>query len=193
MQFSQLISILLHPRSEWSRVFVADSGRRSYIRYGLFLTVLMQVAMFIGTALKIGELSASGTFVFGWRFLTLYEGIHVILDISMLYLIPWLLAFLARLFGGQDNTLHALKLFVFAMTPVWIGLMFLDFPVIGDVAIAGLLYGIILFGIHAGEAMNIPKNKKSIAYVANTLLCIVTITLLFDAVSTTIASSFYPT
>jgi hypothetical protein len=191
MQISQAKSILLQQQSEWTKVLGETEERQSYINYGIILTVLAHIAMFIGSAFISSALHFMGAYGYGAGYFAVYEGIELVLAIATLYIIPPVLAAIAPSFGGQNNSLNALKLFVFAMTPAWIGSMLGILPVIGWLgAIAGSIYAIILFWQHVDEAMSVPADKKVI-YVIASIVCIGVIMWVISAVAMGIAAGMF--
>ena len=191
MQLSQAKAVLLQQQSEWSKVLSENEERQNYITYGAILIVLSYIAMFIGSAFLIGAFGAFGVLSLGPAYYAVFEGIQLVLAIAALYIIPQILAAIAPSFSGQNNSLNALKLYVFAMTPAWIGSMLGILPVIGWLgAIAGGIYGIYLFWQHVTEAMSIPEDKKVI-YVIASVISIGVVMLIISAVATAVTSAMF--
>ena len=191
MQITQAKSILLQQQSEWSKVFAEESERQNYIQYGVIMTVIAHVAMFIGNAFIVSSITAFGGFGFGPGYFAVFEGIQAVLAVAMLYIVPQILAAVAPSFGGQNNTLSATKLYVFSMTPAWIGMMFGILPVIGWLgAIAGGIYGIYLFWQHVTEAMSVPEDKK-VVYVIVAVLAIAVVSWVVSAIAHSIAGAMF--
>ncbi len=189
MQISQAKSILLQQQSEWSRILGENEERQSYIKYGIILTVVSHLATFIGSAFLANSLF--GAFSFGISYFAALEAVQLVLAIATLYFIPQILGTLAPSFGGQNNSMNATKLYVFTMTPVWIGSMLGIIPVIGWLGmIAGGIYGIMLFWQHVSEAMSVPEDKKAV-YVIVSIVVIGVLMAVISWIATSIATAMF--
>jgi len=166
--------------------------RQNYINYAIVLTILSHAAMFIGNAFFLSRFTAFGVH-FGVGYYMVSGAIQLALAIASLYFIPQIMAAIAPSFGGENNSLNALKLYAFAMTPVWIGSILGIIPVVGWLgAIAGALYGVFLFWQHVTEAMQLPAEKK-IGYVIVTFIAIVLIGVVIGAIGGGIAGAMFTT
>jgi hypothetical protein len=146
-----------------------ENDRAALIKYGITLIVAANIAQAIGMMIFAGGFGGIGT----WA--AFYIGMHVIrmaLEIVALLMIPKILAAIAPSFSGQKNEMSALKLYVYAMTPAWLGMCLTFIPILGwFAAMAGGIYAIILFWKHATEAMSVPEDKK-IGFVLVSILAI---------------------
>ena len=190
MKLSNAKDVLLTQNAEWTRVMSEENDKQSLIRYGMTLLVIAYALVFV---LSLVFTSGMGGFV---AFSTTYVITMVIVEfaigIASLYFIPMILAAIAPSFGGKNDALNALKLFVFAGTASWVGMAFSKIPFLGVlIAIAGAVYAIFLFWSHVDEAMSIPADKK-VGYVVVCVLVLAVIYIVIGAVGGIIANMVSP-
>lgn len=190
MQLSNAKAIVLNPTTEWSRVMSEENERQSLLRYGITLIVISYVLLFLLSLLFSMVISVFAPFS------AMHIVANVIVDfalaIATLYFVPQILASLAPNFGGKNDALSALKLYIFAATPMWLGMSIAVIPVIGWLAaIAGAIYGIYLFWQHFAQAMSIPEDRK-IGYVIVSIIVIGLIEVVISAIGNGIANVVSP-
>jgi hypothetical protein len=190
MQLSNAKEIVLHQNAEWTRVMSDESERQSLLRYGMTLILIAYALLFILTTLVSMAIST----------IIPFSAVHVVasvvvefaLAVATLYFVPQILASLAPSFGGTNNPLNALKLYVFAATPAWIGMALAVIPVLGWLAaLAGGIYAIYLFWQHFADAMSIPADKK-VGYVVVAVITLVVIEFVIGMIGTGIANAVAP-
>jgi Yip1 domain len=189
MQLSNAKEIVLHQNAEWTRVMSDETERQSLLRYGMMLITLAYIITLVLSLLftmNIGLIGFSTTYV-----ITMVV-IQFALGIASLYFIPPILAAIAPSFGGKNDSLNALKLFVFSATPSWIGMAVSRLPIIGWlVALAGAVFAIYLFWQHVTDAMSIPADKK-VGYVIVSVIVLAVIFFVIGAIGTGIAAMVSP-
>jgi|GEM_PF-1940248 hypothetical protein len=190
MQLSNAKEIVLHQEAEWTRVMSDESERQNLLRYGMTLIFIAYTLRFLLSLLFSTLISA---FV---PYSTLYMVSSVIIEFALamaaLYFVPQILAALAPNFGGKNDSLNALKLYVFAATPAWLGMALVVIPVIGWLAaIAGGVYGIYLFWQHLPDALGVPADKK-VGYVILAIVVVGAIQLVIGAIGGAIAMTIAP-
>lgn len=190
MQLSNAKEIVLNQNAEWSRVMSDESERQSLLRYGMTLILIAYALRFLLSLLFSSILSA---FVpYGTLYMVSSVVVEFALAIAALFFVPQILAALAPSFGGKNDSLNALKLYVFAATPAWLGMALSVIPVLGWLAaIAGGLYGIYLFWQHFADAMSIPAEKK-VGYVILAVVVLAVIQIVIGAIGGAIAMAIAP-
>jgi Yip1 domain len=153
----RLKGILLTPHTEWLAV-AQEKGDTSalFIRYVAILAVIPALARFIGAALvgryaPVGS-SLSGALVIYLSSFAIVYGLALIIDM------------LAPMFGAQKDFAAALKLAVYAATPVWIAGIFLLVPGLSFLVILGL-HGVCLLWTGLPILMPVPP-EKALPYAA---------------------------
>ncbi len=190
MQLSNAKDILLHQNAEWSRMMKEESDRQSLLRYAITLILIAYALLFVLTALFWMAISAVIPF-------SVLHAITVVvvqcaLTVASLYFVPSILGALAPSFGGKNDSLSALKLFVFAGTPAWIGTSIGIIPLFGWLlALAGAVFGIYLFWQHVAEAMSIPAEKK-VGYVVVAIITLAVIQIVIGIAGNGLAKLVAP-
>jgi hypothetical protein len=190
MNLANAKNVVLSQQSEWTRVMSEENDKSSLIRYGMTLIVITYAIMLV---LSLVFNSGMGVFVsFSMTYVITMIVIQFVLAIASLYFIPMILAAIAPSFGGKNDALNALKLYVFVETPAWIGMAISRLPVIGWlVAIAAAIYAIYLFWLHVSEAMTVPEDKK-IGYVIVSVIVLAVIYFVIGAIGAGIAAMVSP-
>jgi hypothetical protein len=181
--FARVRNILLTPSTEWP-VIAAEHSTPSaiYLRYVAPLVAIGAIATFIGTTMigtSMGPLGmvrsgiaaglAHAIFMFGLSFL-------------QVFLIAWLVDTLAPTFGGQKDSLAALKLTAYSLTPGWIAAVLNVIPVLGVLGILAALYGLYLLYLGLPVLMRNPK-EKSIGYTVVLVICAIVLSALVTMLS----------
>jgi Yip1-like protein len=190
MKLSNAKEVILHENAEWTRVMLEENNKQSLIRYGMVLILIAYALTFLLSLLftmNVGYIGAFST-----TYLITMVVVEFALGIASLYFIPAILAAIAPSFGGKNDSLNALKLFVFAATPSWIGTAVSRIPVLGMlIAIAGAVFAIYLFWQHVAEAMSIPADKK-VGYVIVSVVVLAVIFFVIGAIGAAIAAMVSP-
>ena len=190
MKISNAKEIILHHEAEWTRITTEENDKGSLMRYGMTMIVIAYALLFVFSLLW--GMSAGVLGAFSTTYVITSVVIQFALAIASLYFIPMILAALAPSFGGTNSPLNALKLFVFAETPAWIGMAISRIPVLGILAIiAGAVFAIYLFWQHVADAMSIPAEKK-VGYVIVSIVVLAVIYIVIGAIGGMIANMVSP-
>jgi hypothetical protein len=153
----RLKGILLAPDTEWLAI-AQEKGDASalFIRYVAILAVIPALGRFIGAALV------------GWYapILSSLAGALVIYlsGFAIVYCMALIVDVLAPMFGARKDFAAALKLAVYAATPVWIAGIFLLVPGLSFLVILGL-HGVYLLWTGLPILMQAPP-AKTLPYAA---------------------------
>ncbi|HEY3876506.1 MAG TPA: Yip1 family protein [Candidatus Kapabacteria bacterium] len=190
MQFSNAIAIVRNQNAEWDRMKAEESQRQNLLRYGIMMLIVAYALLFVLTA--VFSTVASLFVPFSAVHAVTSVVVQFALAIASLYFVPQILAAIAPSFGGQNDALNALKLYVFAMTPAWIGQTVGVIPLLGWLAaLAGGIYAIYLFWQHISDALSVPADKK-IGYVIVSVLVLVVVFFVIGAIGEGIAAIVSP-
>ncbi len=190
MQISNAKEVILHHEAEWTRILSDENDKQSLLRYGMVLLTIAYVLLF-ALSLVVG-MAVTSILPFSALHIITSVAIQFALSIASLYFVPMILASLAPSFGGQNNPMNALKLFVFASTPAWLGMAVSMIPLLGWLAaIAGGIFAIYLFWHHVAEAMSIPAEKK-VGYVVVAVIVLVVINIVIGMIGAGIANLVSP-
>jgi Yip1-like protein len=93
---------------------------------------------------------------------------------------------LALNFGGQKDSMLALKVAVYSYTPAWVAAALNIVPLLGVLAILGGLYGLYLLYLGLPRLMKCPEDK-AIGYTAVIVVCAIVLSVAITAIGGTIA------
>lgn len=176
MDFSRLIarvkSILLTPKTEWP-VIAAEPATTVglYTGYILLLSALPAVCQFLKLAVFGYSMPFLGTMHVGVGFalstaLRVYVG-----SVIGTYVVALIINALAPTFGGQKNSVQALKVVAYSYTASWIAGIAVLLPALGMLIVfVGLIYGIYLLYLGLPPTMKCPPERAA-GYTAVTLIC----------------------
>ncbi len=182
--FARIKNILLAPSTEWPVVAAEPSSPSAiYLRYVAPLVAIGAIATFIGQTMigtSLGPL--------GMARLSVAAGLTqaiVMFGLSFLqvYLISWLVDALAPTFGGQRDSLAALKLTAYSLTPAWVAGVLNVIPVLGIIGILAGLYGLYLLYLGLPVLMRNPPDK-SIGYTIVLVICAIVLSVLVTVLTT---------
>jgi hypothetical protein len=88
---------------------------------------------------------------------------------------------LAPTFGGEKNSIQALKVAVYSYTPAWIAGVLQIVPPLGILAIFGALYGLYLLYLALPQLMRSPQDK-AIPYTVVVVVCAIVLSVVIAAV-----------
>jgi hypothetical protein len=190
MKISNAKEIILHHEAEWTRIMSDENDKQSLLRYGMTLLVIAYALLFLLTLLV--SMVVSAVVPFSAMHAVTSVIIEFVLGVASLYFVPPILGSIAPSFGGKNDTMNALKLYVFAATPAWMGMSIAIIPLIGWlVAIAGAVYAIYLFWSHFAGAMSIPEDKK-VGYVIVSIVVLAVIQIVIEIIGGGIANMVVP-
>ncbi len=182
--FARVKNILLTPSTEWP-VIAAEHSTPSaiYLRYVAPLVAIGVIATFIGQTMigtSLGPL--------GMARISVAAGVaHAVvmfgLSFLQVFLISWLVDVLAPTFGGQRNSLAALKLTAYSFTPAWVAALLNIIPMLGIFGILAGLYGLYLLYLGLPVLMRNPA-EKSIGYTIVLIICAVVLSIVVTVLST---------
>jgi Yip1 domain len=178
--------ILLAPGTEWPVIAAeASSASAIYLRYVAPLVAIGALATFIGSSLigvhvpllgsvRVPIVAGIGSALLGFVFSFL--GVFVI---------SWLVDVLAPTFGGQRDSMRALKVTAYSYTPAWVAgvLHILPFAGVGILAAIAGLYGLYLLYLGLPVLMRCPQDK-SIGYTVILVLCAIVTSIVIGILST---------
>jgi len=138
-------NICLSPTTEWPVIAAEPTTTGTLISgYVVPMAAIGAVAGFLG-----GSLIGQSTFFLGTYRVPLFTGLVVALftfcmAIVAVFLVSLVINALAPSFGGQQDSIQALKVAVYSYTPAWIAGALRIVPLLGIFAIFAALYGLYL-------------------------------------------------
>lgn len=169
-------NILMTPRGEWAaiaREFTEPAFL--FVRYVAILALIPALAGFVGQSL-VGVKVSVGTFREPVLSGLAQAAIGYLLSFVIVYVVAMAIDLLAAPFGGRRNFMNALKLSVYAHTPVWLAGIFLLMPGLRFLTILSL-YGGYLLWTGLPVLLDVPRARVP-AFVAAILVIAFALTLL---------------
>ena len=159
-------NIILTPQTEWP-VIAAEEPNVGLIMSGYVipLALIPTIASIIGwgvigrgvTSMSFGI--ASGIVAFGVAVLSVY-------------LVAYVIDFLAPNFGSQKNLGRAMQLVAYSSTPGWVAGVLHIIPVIGWLAMLASLYGLYLLYLGLPHMMKTPQDKVPVYLIVSIVVVI---------------------
>lgn len=181
---ARIKGILLSPSTEWPRIAAEPATAGSiYMGYVAPLAAIGVIAGFIGHILigvnvpfvghmRTGVFAGLATAILGF-----------LLSFLSVFLVAWLVDVLAPTFGGQRDSLRALKVTAYSYTPAWVAGILHIIPALGVLAALAGLYGLYLLYLGLPVLMQCPKDK-SVGYTVVLVICAIVIWVVIGALST---------
>jgi hypothetical protein len=185
--FERVRNILLTPRTEWQlieREFTEPAFL--FVRYVAVLALIPALAGFIGQSL-VGVKVTVGTFREPIASGVADAAISYLLSFVIVYIVAIAIDLLAGSFGGERNFMQALKLSVYAHTPVWLAGVFLVMPGLRFLSIVSL-YSAYLVWTGLPVLMRAPRRGAGL-YAATVMIFAVTTTILLAATKSFVFSA----
>ena len=154
-------AILLQPKSEWP-VIEREPGDTAYLfsNYVAILAAIPPVCAFIGTSI-IGF----GPFRVGIVSGLMRAVIVYVLTLVGVFVVAFIIDFLAGVFGGRKNFDNAMKVSAYAPTAAWVVGVFNIIPALSFLGILGL-YSFYLLHTGIAALMKPPADKAVIYTIA---------------------------
>jgi hypothetical protein len=173
-------AILLTPATEWPVIEQeATTAADIYKGYVAPLAAIGAIASFIGLSL----IGIGGFFRVGLVPGLVHAIVAYLLTFVVVYVVAWLVDALAPTFGGQSDSLRALKVTVYSYTPAWVAAVLNIVPALSILGLIAALYGLYLLYLGLPVLMRNPP-EKSLSYTVVIVLCAIVIGAVFAALST---------
>ncbi len=182
-------NICLSPTTEWPIIAAEPTTTGTLISgYVVPMAAIGAVAGFLG-----GSLIGQSTFFLGTYRVPLFTGLVVALftfcmAIVAVFLVSLVINALAPSFGGQQDSIQALKVAVYSYTPAWIAGALRIVPLLGIFAIFAALYGLYLLFLGLPRLMKCPEDK-ALGYTAVVVVCAIVLSVIVASIGGVIAGA----
>ncbi len=159
-------AILLQPKSEW-QVIASEPGDTGYLfaNYVAIVAAIPPVCSFIG-----GSIFGLGGIRLGIFVGLIHAVIMYVLTLVGVFVVAYVIDYLAGTFDGQKNLKSAMKVSAYAPTAAWVCGVFNLIPALSVLGILGF-YSIYL--LHTGiVALMKPPESKAIIYTIAVIVCV---------------------
>ena len=172
--FERVNDIVVSPKTEWAKI-EGEPGDARYLfaRYVAILAAIPPVCGLLGAAFDRG-------FRAGFGAALLLAIVGYALTLVVVYAMGLIVDALAPSFGGRRSQPDALKLVVYAKTPVWLTGALALYPNLGVFSVLAL-YALYLFWVGAPLMMKTPSEKAAL-YTAAAAACGIVIYLVLFSV-----------
>ena len=182
-------NICLTPNTEWP--IIADEPTTSadlITGYVVPLAAIGAAAGFIGGSVIGRTLPFIGTYR-----VSLVAGLvgavfTFVMAIVTVFVVSLIIDALAPSFGGEKNSIRALKVAVYSYTPAWVAGVLNILPLLGVLVVLAALYGLYLLYLGLPRLMKCPPDK-AIGYTVVVVICAIVINLVIVAVGGAIAGA----
>ncbi|HET7260375.1 MAG TPA: YIP1 family protein [Casimicrobiaceae bacterium] len=180
--YPRVKAILTTPKTEWP--VIADEGATSadiYLRYVAPLAAIGAIAGFIGSTVVGMSVPLVGTVRTGAGAALAAAIVAYVLTFVQVFVVALIVDVLAPTFGGQRDSLRALKVTAYSFTPGWVAAVLVIFPALG--IIAGLigLYGLYLLYLGLPVLMRSPP-ERSLGYTVVVVIAAIVVGIVIGIV-----------
>jgi Yip1 domain len=175
-------NILTKPAAEWPVIAGESTTPMDLItNYAAPLSAIPAICAFIGMSIVGVSLPLMGTIRTGLVPGLAGAVVRFVLGLVGVYVSAIIIEKLAPTFQSKGDTTQALKLVVYASTPMWIAGVLQIIPALGLLAILAALYAVYLFYLGLPPLMHTPADKV-IPYMVVAAIVIFVINLCFGIV-----------
>jgi hypothetical protein len=162
--FTEVKEVTLNPVGCWSSVRGTYGSTKDF--YMNFLGPLILIQPVVGMIMGLGSLGITTAITLAI--------VQFGLGLVMTYLVSFILAKLAKSFGGSDDILGALKLSGYSRSPVMLAAVLGFIPVIGGlVGFLLAIYSIYIFYQGISPMLAVPANQRLIFTIVAAILIVV--------------------
>src|SRR5580700_7433705 len=181
-------NICLTPNTEWPIIADEPATTADLITgYVVPLAAIGAVAGFIGRSV-IGTTTFLGTYRTSLATGLVLAVFAFVMAIVGVFVISLIIDALAPSFGGEKNSIRALKVAVYSYTPAWVAGVLNILPLLGVLVVLAALYGLYLLYLGLPRLMKCPPDK-AIGYTVVVVICAIVINLVIVAVGGAIAGA----
>ncbi len=182
---SRVKGILLNPNFEWETVKnESTTVQELFTKYAVILAAIPAVAGFIGFSvfgMNLGFASfrmpiGSG---FGHAVFT------YILGLAGVYLVGYIIDWLAPTFGTQKDFIQSMKVAVYSSTASWVGGIFKIIPALSFLSMLAGIYGLYLLYIGLKTVKEVPQDKM-IGYFISVIVVTIIVYVIIGAITSSI-------
>jgi hypothetical protein len=177
---SRVKEILLAPQATWPVIAGEQTDTATlYTQYVMILAAIPPVAGFIGMSIfgfgggvtmRVPLMSGLVQMVLGYG-----------LGLVMVYVLALIADALAPNFGGQKNSMNALKLAAYSSTASMVGGIFALIPAMFVLGLLASLYSLYLLYLGVPTMMKVPQ-EKSVAYTAVLVVCAIVVGVIMGTI-----------
>jgi len=182
----RVIGIITKPAGEWKKI----KGEKSTIaemftNYAIILAAIPAIAGFIGYS-AIGRSFMGFTVRMPLGRAIMWSILMYIFSLLGVYLLGFIIDFLAPNFGAKKDMVISTKIAVYSMTPSWIAGVFFLIPALAILSFIAGLYALYLLYMGIKDLKS-PEGDKTTPYFVVTIIAYIVIAFVISFMVSTIA------
>jgi len=171
---SRAKNIIVSPKTEWPAIAVEPSDIPSlYTGYVVLLAAIPPIAGLIGHSLLFAR--------FGVGLGIVGAIVAYVLSLIAVYVMAWIAAKLAPMFGGRDDINDGMKLIAYGTTASWVGGIFRIIPFLGILSLLASLYTLYLYYTGASTIMGVPQDRV-VGYIIALIVAAIVVFVIAGAI-----------
>lgn len=180
---ARVTAIILRPASEWPVIAnEATTASTIYTGYVAPLAAIGVIAMFLGQVLIGTSVPLLGTVRTGIASGLTGAIVMYVMAFVGVWVLSFIVDFLAPQFGGQRDPLRALKVVAYSYTPAWVAGVLHLVPSLGALVLLATLYGLYVMYLGLPVLMRTPA-EKAMPYTAVVVVCAILVYFVLGALS----------
>jgi hypothetical protein len=175
-------NICLTPTTEWPVIAAEPTSTGSLITgYAAPLAAIGAIAGFIGGSIIGQSLPFIGYYRTPMATSLIFAVFSFVMALVGVFILSLVINALAPTFGGQKDSMQALKVAVYSYTPAWVAGVLRVMPLLGILAVLGALYGLYLLYLGLPRLMKSPENQ-ALGYTAVVVVCAIVLYIVIGAI-----------
>ena len=176
-------NIIVSPKTEWPVIAAETTPAAQLVMgYVLPLAAISAIAGFIGTSLVGISTPFTGTFRMPITWGLAAACYQLVASVVGVYVLAFIIDALAPTFAATKGFAQALKVAVYAYTPVWVAGVVRIVPLLGVLVLIAALYAIYLLYLGLQSVMRAPQEKAA-GYTAVVIIAAIVIAVVIGAIS----------
>lgn len=180
---TRAMNMLTKPASEWSVVAgESTTPAELFTSYAVPLSAIPVICGFLGMTVVGLTTPILGTMRVGMMSGLSSAVVQYVLGLVGIYVAAIIIEKLAPTFASKGSTTQAMKLVVFASTPVWLAGVLHLIPALGVLSVLAALYAVYIFYLGLPPVMHTPSDKV-IPYMIASAVVIIVLSVCFNYVA----------
>jgi hypothetical protein len=183
---TRVVNIITKPEAEWRVIAAEPADVAGLIRdYAVPLSAIPAVCRFIGMSIVGINVPFLGMMRIGIARGLAGAIVSWVLSLVGLWIAALIVEKLAPTFQSKSSPVQAMKLVVYAMTPVWVAGVLNLVPALGVLVLLAALYAIYLFYLGLPPVMGTP-NDKVLPYMAVSAIVVIVVSMVLGVIAAAI-------
>lgn len=180
-------AILLRPRTEWPAIAAEPTtAAEIYLNYVVPLAAIGAIALFVGQVVFGTAVPLLGMIRAGIVEGLVAAGTMFVLSLASVLVLTHLVDAMAVKFGGQRDTLRALKVIAYSYTPAWLAGALHIVPPLSGLSLFASLYGVYLLFAGLPLLMRCPK-PQAVGYALSVVAAAIVLFAVLGALTNCVA------